>query len=175
MSIKWTIHNKFTPRDHHLAEVTGVVDFLDISKDTKVLDIGGGYGTYSKAFNNNGFKVTLLDSYDYNFKELNDAGIKTIISDFCTFQDGDYDLLFMAHVYHDLVHSCKENVLLNIQRISPKYIVDLDFSKEGFKFGPPKWLRLDKEEVEDDMRTIGFSLKKEKLIPDQYLLLFEKD
>lgn len=164
--------HSFYWRNNHSANVTEIINFLEVSKGMTVLDIGGGDGIYSKEFLNKSCDVTLLDSYDYNFRELNSIGIKTILKSFCGYVDGEYDLSFTAHVYHDLVHSCKMESLSNLKKISRKFIAVLDFTKENVEFGPPEWLRLDKREVIEDMEKIGFVLKKEKDIPNQYILLF---
>lgn len=152
-----------------------VINFLDIRKGMSVLDVGGADGYYSLKIAARGATVTLLDAHDYNFSELNKAGIRTIIKDFCNFHEGNYDIVFMAHVYHDLVHLCKINVLDNLSKITGKYIANLDFTKEDFGFGPPIGERLEKGEVVEHMKTIGFRLKKDVDIPYHYLQLFERE
>lgn len=152
-----------------------IVDFLGITKGMSILDVGGADGYYSKRFVARGATVTIIDAHDYDFKELNGVGIKTILHDFCSFDGGNYDLVFMAHVYHDLVHSCKKKTLENLSRVSSKYIANLDFTKDDFGFGPPVSERLTKEEVVRDMRSIGFALERSMDLPFHYLQVFVRD
>lgn len=152
-----------------------VVNFLDISKGMKVLDVGGADGYYSVKIAARGADVTLIDAHDYNFKELNKVGIKTIVKDFCSFNDSKFDLIFMAHVYHDLFHLCDGRTLENISKITGRYVANLDFTKEDFGFGPPVSMRLEKGEVVKHMKSIGFRLKKDMDIPYHYVQLFERE
>jgi|YelNatPaOPRAMG01_1025707.scaffolds.fasta_scaffold01962_21 hypothetical protein len=168
-----THHHSFG-RHSHEADAREAIDFIDIDGKLSVLDIGGGDGVYSKEFVRRGFEVTLLDAHDYNFSELNSMGIKTIRGDFCNYSGHGYDILFMAHVYHDLIHDCRERVSTNIKAIGGRYVAIIDFTKEGIQFGPPKWLRIDKEDVIRDMNSIGYILVRSKDIQNQYILLFEK-
>lgn len=166
---KWHGRRPFSINDE------AIVDFLGVAKGMKVLDVGGADGYYSKIFRRRGATVTIIDAHDYNSMELKGIGIETILEDFCDFDRGTFDLIFMAHVYHDLVHSCKTKTLENLSKISLKYIGNLDFKKEDFGFGPPISERLEKEQVVKDMRGIGFKLKKDEDIPYHYLQLFEKE
>jgi hypothetical protein len=152
-----------------------MIDFLGIGEGMKVLDVGGADGYYSKKFIARGSAVTLVDAYDYNFSELNALGINTIMRNFCSYSESNFDLVFMAHVYHDLVHTCKAKTLENLSKISLKYIGNLDFTKEDFGFGPPISEKLEKEEVVSDMRSIGFMLKKDMDLQYHYLQLFKRN
>ncbi|MCL6002360.1 MAG: class I SAM-dependent methyltransferase [Candidatus Thermoplasmatota archaeon] len=152
-----------------------VVDFLGITNGMKVLDVGGADGYYSKMFKSRGATVTIIDAHDYNFRELSRMGIETIQLDFCRLDEGSYDLVFMAHVYHDLVRSCKARTLENLSRISGQFIGNLDFTKEDFGFGPPTSEKLEKKQVVGDMKEIGFKLKKDRDIPYHYLQLFGRE
>ena len=70
-----------------------------------------------------GARVTVIDNYDYEFSTMNSMGIKTIIQNVCNYSEGTVDMVFMAHVYHDLVLNCKEKTLENLREISisPNY------------------------------------------------------
>lgn len=103
----------------------GIVDFIGIAKGMGLLDVGGVDRYYSKKFAARGADVTIIDAYDDNFEELNSMGIKTILQDFC-----GYDIVFVADVYRDLVHSCRTRTLEILAKISPKYTGNLDLTKE---------------------------------------------
>jgi SAM-dependent methyltransferase len=166
--------HRFHGRMHFSLDEEKVIDFLEIRKGMKVLDVGGADGYYAKKIAARGADVTIIDAHDYNFKELNGIGIRTIQQDFCRDLDETFDMVFMAHVYHDLVLSCKEKTLRNLKRVSTNYITNLDFVKEELRFGPPSSVKLNKAEVVRDMREIGFVLKKETDLPYHYLQLFSK-
>jgi len=140
----------------------------------RVLDVGGADGFYAKKFSARGAKVTVVDNYDYEFSKLNSMGIETIIQNFCNYSGGTYDMVFMAHVYHDLVLNCKERTLENLKEISPANIGHLDFVKEDLEFGPPTSIKLEKHEVAADMESIGYRLVKDTELPFHYLQLYEK-
>ncbi|MEM0135873.1 MAG: hypothetical protein QXU18_11745 [Thermoplasmatales archaeon] len=152
-----------------------IIDFIGITKGMKVLDVGGADGYYSLKIAERGANVTLIDAHDYNFNELREAGIKTVLKDFCGYSEENYDLVFMAHVYHDLVRICKKKTLENLSKITGKYIANLDFTKQYSGFGPPVEERLEKGDVVEDMMTIGFKLRKDTDIPYHYLQLFERE
>lgn len=152
-----------------------ILDFLDIREGMRILDLGGADGYYSKKFLSRGASVVLLDAHDYGFGELNKLGIGTVIADFCNYDIERFDMVFMAHIYHDLAHICRDRSLENLSKISMRYIANLDFVKEETSFGPPVSMRLDPDQVTEDMKFIDFRLKKEKNLPFHYLQLFERE
>lgn len=171
-------HKQHIHRFHGMRPFTlddeAIMDFLGIENEIGVLDVGGADGFYAKKFAARGARVTVIDNYDYEFSTLNSMGIKTIIQNFCNYSEGTFDIVFMAHVYHDLVLNCKEKTLENLREISPIHIGHLDFVKEDLEFGPPTSIKLEKHEVVSDMESIGYRLKKDTELPFHYLQLFEK-
>ncbi|MGC8533742.1 MAG: class I SAM-dependent methyltransferase [Candidatus Parvarchaeum sp.] len=151
-----------------------IIDFLNIKRGHSVIDIGGRDGFFSKKMLEKTDDVTVLDLNDMYFGELKQAGIKTIKADICDYSSGSFDLVFMSNVYHDLMQECNEKALENIGKIAKRYIAVLDFKPEDTMFGPPVSIRLSKEKVEEDMKSIGFKLIKEKELRYHYLLLFER-
>jgi len=151
-------------------DINEIIDFLDLNEGMKVADFGAGDGRFSYAFKEKGAVVYAFDADDYYFKEMEEKGIKTIKINLCEKIDGEFDLVFMANVYHDLVRECKDSILENLKRIT-KLIAILDFNEKRV-FGPP-W-RIKKEEVINDMKKIGFELVKQKDLTYHYLLLFNK-
>jgi hypothetical protein len=153
----------------------GIIDFIGVRENMSVLDVGGADGYYAEKMAARGANVTIIDAHEYNFKELNGKGIRTIQQNFCRGVEGNYSMVFMAHVYHDLVLTCKEKALDALKKVAPIFIANLDFVKEELNFGPPSSIKLSKEEVVRDMESIGFLLKKEKEMPYHYLQLFSKE
>ncbi|MGC8593407.1 MAG: class I SAM-dependent methyltransferase [Nitrososphaeria archaeon] len=151
-------------------DINEIVEFLDIKEGMKVADLGAGDGRFSYAFKEKGAIVYAFDVDDYYFKDMQAKGINTVKANLCKGINGDFDLVFMANVYHDLVRECKESILESLKIIA-KSIAILDFNEKRL-FGPP-W-RVKKEEAIEDMKKIGFELVKQKDLPYHYLLLFNK-
>ena len=167
--------HRFHGRRPFTIDEEAMIDFLELKENMTLLDVGGADGYYAKKIAARGLRVTIIDAFDYDFKGLNEIGIRTIRKDFCKELNETFDVVFMAHVYHDLVLSCKEKALNNLKRVSKKYIANLDFIKDDFGFGPPSSVKLDKVEVVRHMKGIGFGLKKETEMPYHYLQLFSKE
>jgi hypothetical protein len=102
---------------------------------------------------------------------LQKAGVKTIRADLCRGQDGIYDLLFMANVYHGIRRACKDAILNNFKMMTRKYVAIMDFKEDTF-FGPP--FKIKKEEVISDMEKHGFTLVRSKDLRFHYITLFKK-
>ncbi|MCL5107064.1 MAG: class I SAM-dependent methyltransferase [Candidatus Parvarchaeota archaeon] len=151
-----------------------IIDFLDIKKEYRIIDVGGRDGFFSKKMLEKANDVTVLDLNDMYFDELKKSGIKTIKADICDYSSGSFDLVFMSNVYHDLVQECGDKALKNISKIAKRYIAILDFKPEDTLFGPPVSIRLSKERVISDMQSIGFKLVKERELRYHYLMLFER-
>ncbi len=152
-----------------------IINFLDIEKGQSIMDLGGRDGFFSIKMLKYTNDITLLDRDDTYFHEVRRYGIKTIKADICSYSDKAYDLVFISNVYHDIKSECGDRALKNLGGIALKRIAVLDFKKEGSEFGPPKNIRLDKEEVEKDMQGIGFRLSKAMDLKFHYLLLFERE
>lgn len=101
---------------------------LERKKDAKnLLDLGGGPGTYARAFVNKGLKATLYDMpevIDYVSSEFKLKGIKNLTlgkGDFTEkgfeneFESETFDIVLMANICH--IYSEDENGLL-IKRVS---------------------------------------------------------
>lgn len=152
-----------------------IIDFLEIKKGYSIIDIGGRDGFFSKKMLEKTDNVTVLDLNDIYFDELKKVGIKTVKEDICDYSAGSFDLVFMSNVYHDLVQECHDKALKNINKIAKRYIAILDFKPEDTMFGPPVSIRLSKDKVINDMKSIGFKLVKEKELKFHYLVLFERE
>jgi ribosomal protein L11 methylase PrmA len=71
-----------------------------VKEGMKVADFGTGDDRFSYAFKEKGAVVYAFDVDDYYFKEMEEKGIKTVKKNLCEKIDGEFDLIFMANVYH---------------------------------------------------------------------------
>jgi 2-polyprenyl-3-methyl-5-hydroxy-6-metoxy-1,4-benzoquinol methylase len=84
---------------------------LDI-KNSKFLDLGGGLGYYSKAAQNLGFSVTLVEQDPVSYKfaqeklEINNID-KRSIEDFLNQQTNKFDIVFFRHVIEHVIEPDK--------------------------------------------------------------------
>ncbi len=105
-------HESFILGMHNLAlqKVRGVMKNLDLKGVKKVLDLGGGPGTYSIAFAKKRMDVTLLDLPDtlrISRKVIDAAGtdknIRLLPGDFMKDDLGSgYDMIFISQILHSL-------------------------------------------------------------------------
>ncbi len=161
-------------RFHHgrrMYDLKEIVNFLGINKNMDVADLGAGDGYYSREFIKYAKSVTAIDIDDFYFQEMQSMGIRTVKADLCSYSEGEFDLLFMANVYHGLRRSCREDLLKNMKKMSRRYIAIMDFNEKRL-FGPP--FRVKKEEVIQDMDAIGFKLVKAHDLEYHYIILFER-
>jgi ubiquinone/menaquinone biosynthesis C-methylase UbiE len=103
-------HESFILGMHNLAlqKVKKVVALLDLKGAEKVLDLGGGPGTYSMAFAKKGRNVVLMD-FPETLKIAGRLILKTGLTDRIRLMPGDftrddfgkgYDLIFISHIFH---------------------------------------------------------------------------
>lgn len=103
-------HESFILGMHNLAlqKVNGVIKNLDFKGLKKVLDLGGGPGTYAVAFAKKGMDVTLMDfpaTLRISKRTIAEAGlgrnIRLIPGDFMKDELGSgYDMIFISQIFH---------------------------------------------------------------------------
>ncbi|MEM3019775.1 MAG: class I SAM-dependent methyltransferase [Candidatus Micrarchaeaceae archaeon] len=146
-----------------------IIGFLGIKEHMSVLDLGAGDGFFAKMFVNRGAEVTAVDRNSKYFEDMNDLGIATKKGDICTFDEGKYDLVFIANVLHDL--DCHATLPSNLLKMVKNELAILEF-KEDAPFGPPSDIRLRPEDVEGIFEPAGFKLVKQKELRYHYIMLF---
>ena len=148
-----------------------IIEFLRIKEHMSVLDLGAGDGFFAKMFMNIGAEVTAVDRNSEYFEDMNDLGIATKKGDICTFDEGKYDLVFIANVLHDL--DCHATLPNNLSKMVKNKLAILEF-KEDTPFGPPSDIRLSPEDVESIFEPVGFKLIRQKELKYHYIMLFGK-
>ncbi|MGC8537461.1 MAG: class I SAM-dependent methyltransferase [Candidatus Micrarchaeia archaeon] len=148
-----------------------IMGFLRVKERMSVLDLGAGDGFFAKMFIRRGAEVTAVDENSKYFEDMDELGIKTKKGDICTFNDGKYDLVFMANVLHDL--DCHATLPKSISKMTKGELAILEF-KVDTPFGPPSNIRLSPEDVEGIFKPAGFKLVKQKEFKYHYIMLFSK-
>ena len=148
-----------------------IIEFLGIKEHMSVLDLGAGDGFFAKMFVNRGAEVTAVDRNSKYFEDMNELGIATKEGDICAFNEGKYDLVFIANVLHDL--GCHATLSNNLSKIAKNELAILEF-KEDTPFGPPSDIRLGPEDVEGIFEPAGFKLVKQKELKYHYIMLFRR-
>jgi ubiquinone/menaquinone biosynthesis C-methylase UbiE len=117
-------HKSFILGMHNLAslKVRKVMDNINLKGVKRLLDLGGGPGTYSIAFAKKKINVTLIDypeTLKISKKLIKEAGLEKIIillsGDFTRDNPGNnYDLIFISQIFH----AYSENECLEMLRKS---------------------------------------------------------
>lgn len=103
-------HESFIMGMHNLAlqKVGGVLKSLNIKSVKKVLDLGGGPGTYAIGFAKKGMDVTLMDfpaTLRISKRVITETGLKSRIGlipgDFMKDEMGSgYDMIYVSQIFH---------------------------------------------------------------------------
>jgi len=187
-------HGRHRPLGGGEAIVRNALSALDLKEGMIVADLGSGPGRFTipiaKAVGAKG-KVYAIDIDEGSLKELSEAArseglsnVETIRADLTKgipLPESHLDLVFMANVLHDLVHSgMGDFIIKEVERVLKPggTFAVLEFKKSFTLFGPPLWLRLSPEEVLELVGKASMSLRPEPAINDigehHYLLKFRK-
>ena len=103
-----------------------VLDMLELPNEKNALDAGSGIGIFSEFLHEYGFNVTAVDISQIGLDRISNSGIKKICSTISNIdvEDKSFDLVHSFDVlYHILDDTEWERSLINICRLSKKYIV----------------------------------------------------
>lgn len=148
-----------------------IMEFIGVGKGMSVLDLGTGDGFFAKMFADRNAAVTAVDKNDQYFDDMNDAGVSTKKADICGFNEGTYDIVFMANVLHDL--DCKDAVAKSIYSMDKGILAIIEFKRDA-PFGPPVDIRLSPEDVSSIFKAAGFKQSRMKELRYHYIMVFEK-
>ncbi len=139
---------------------------LDGIKAKSVLDVGTGSGLFVEMFYTQGLEVT---GTDVNPEMVHAARLyvpgarfETASAEAQPFEDGFFDVVFMACVLHEVDDPAK--ALAEAKRVAVKRIAILEYPYKNQPFGPPMDHRLGPEQITDAAAQAGIeSVRVEEL------------
>ena len=162
---------------------------LGLKIGTTFLDVACGWGAYSLAASDivgKDGQVYAVDLWEEGIsslrKEADSKGIQNLaafVSDVAQnipVEDDCVDVCLMATVLHDLVaDKVERQVMKEILRVmkSEATLAIVEFYKKEGPPGPPKPVRLSRQEVDQMVSAYGFRQKRfTEIGPDNYLIIF---
>jgi ubiquinone/menaquinone biosynthesis C-methylase UbiE len=162
---------------------------LDLKKGITFLDVASGWGAYSLAASDiigKDGQVYAVDLWEEGIsslrKEADSKGVQNIaafvgdVAQNIPVEDDCVDVCLMATVLHDLVaDKVERQVMKEILRVmkSEATLAIVEFYKKEGPPGPPKPVRLSRQEVDQMVSAYGFRQKRfTEIGPDNYLIIF---
>jgi SAM-dependent methyltransferase len=138
------------PQRMALLEVSHVVDLcLEGGSVTSVLDVGTGSGIFAEEFVKRGLHLTGIDvNPDMIVAARQYAPLgqfQEAPADALPFADGSFDLVFLAHVLHEVSNPVR--ALEEARRVARERVVVLEWPYRSEEFGPPLEHRLRDEDI----------------------------
>lgn len=89
----------------------------------KILDLGGGEGTYSTKLKKNGFDVICVDINEDYVKTSRERGVESYVMDGANldFQDNSFDIILLIEVLEHVKNF--DDILKEAKRVAKKYIL----------------------------------------------------
>lgn len=150
-----------TPQRMALLDVSHVVDLcLEGVSVTSVLDVGTGSGVFAEEFLKHGLHLTGIDvnpDMIVAARQYAPSGqFQEAPADALPFADGSFDLVFLAHVLHEVSNPVR--ALEEARRVARERVVVLEWPYRSEEFGPPLEHRLRDEDVVTFARDAGLNL-----------------
>lgn len=162
-----------------------IMSHLWVRNPKTMVDIGAGTGFFSKHFAQQ-FPNSVIYALDISEVMINWMN-KNIVNDYKNIiplqmddnmthlQDQIADLVFMVNLHHELYHP--DLMLKESYRIlnSNGNIAISDWRKEATEQGPPRDIRLEPEQVEDQLKMAGFrNIQAFTNFPNNFLIIGQK-
>jgi ubiquinone/menaquinone biosynthesis C-methylase UbiE len=132
---------------------------LDGLKAKSVLDIGTGSGLFVEAFYKQGLEVTGTDVNPEMLAAAKmyvpGARFETAAAEAQPFEDGFFDVVFMACVLHEVEDPAKS--LAEAKRVAAMRVAILEYPYREQPFGPPMNHRLKPEQITDAAAQAGIN------------------
>ncbi|MCY0859694.1 MAG: class I SAM-dependent methyltransferase [Sulfolobaceae archaeon] len=125
-----------------------------------IVDLGCGPGYYCQYLVKYASKLYCIDIDDEALKIVKEIVPESItMKDLRGIPDGSVDVILLANSFHDMDN--KEDVVNEIRRVLKEggKVIIIDWKKDATPFGPPVFLRMDKEDYLKYFR--GFDVVKE--------------
>ncbi|HEX2910141.1 MAG TPA: class I SAM-dependent methyltransferase [Chloroflexia bacterium] len=140
-----------------------------------VLDIGTGSGVFAEAFAGRGLEVAGIDENDEMLAAARSfvpqASFEQASAEELPFKDGQFDLVFLGMVFHEVDDRLK--TLKEARRAGKSRIAMLEWRYREEEVGPPLAHRLKPEEIKALAEQTGFSQVEE--FPLSQLVLYRLD
>lgn len=158
-----------------------VISFVDLDSSDVIMDIGGGDGFYSKLFGEKCSKVYYVDASNPAIElikeKLSDASgnIEVIQEDVCSMKlPNDMNKVFFSNSFHDV--ECRENLIDKLTEASgkPLTFILIEFKKKA-SFGPPEYIKIGQDELDNIFRNHGYNLEKRELFQEHYISSYTKN
>lgn len=160
-----------------------ILDEIKFSSDYVAADLGCGSGFFTIPLSWKVKKVyaidvqkAMLNYLEQKIKNQKIKNITTLLSkeNEIPLENESVDLLISINTLHEF--SDKEKMIQEMQRVlrqDGKALV-VDFKKEETRFGPPKTIRLSKDQAKHLFEKNSFTVLKSKDLTYHYLLVFLK-
>lgn len=160
-----------------------IMDLLDLKSSYVVADIGCGSGYFTVPISRKVKKVygidvqkEMLDYLEQKIQKLKILNIETLLSkeNEIPIQTESIDLLLSVNTLHEFRD--KDSIIAEMRRIiKPKgEVAIIDFKKEDTGFGPPREIRISKEQANRLFAKHSLTVMKSHDLKYHYLKIFEK-
>ncbi len=160
-----------------------ILDEIEVNSDYVAADLGCGSGFFTIPLSWKVKKVYALDVQKAMLNHLEQKienqkikNITTLLSkeNEIPLENESVDLLISINTLHEF--SDKEKMIQEMQRVLRQdgKAVIVDFKKEETSFGPPKTIRLSKDQAKHLFEKNSFTVLKSKDLTYHYLLIFLK-
>jgi len=161
-----------------------VIAFLGELTNKTVIDIGAGTGYFEFKIKDTSARLIASDVDERFINYFNERiariGVKHIVTrkaeyDKPPVNPNEADIVFMIDVYHHIEN--RDAYFSEVKKglkAGGKLII-IDFKKGDFEQGPPDAMKIEANQVIEEMKLVGFKLvqEDEETLPYQYMLKFE--
>lgn len=170
--------HSFAANSELRAEMKGaILDLMQLGPDDVVADLGSGEGFYAVEFAQRAKTVYAVDvdARALASPYLDRPGIVKVEAHLCAdfALPTDVTHVFFSNSFHDI--DCRDSLLHNIATaLKPGSHLTMVEFKLDTPFGPPKHMRLAKEELKNLVEAHSFRQKDEREFDYHYALTFER-
>ena len=181
------IHHLEDPQRAEWQKPEEVMAKLGLKPGDKVADLGAGSGyftlRFAKAVGPEGkvYAVDILpEMLDYIRQRAQDDGVKNIqlvqaLPHDPTLPPASVDMIFICDTLHHISERPTYYPLLAKALRPGGRLVNVDFYKKPLPLGPPLAMKIDKQEMIEEVKALGFHVVQDfDFLPYQYFLIFQR-